>query len=150
MAVADNLKPYPPAASYETWNNAKTTAPGDKLSTGLGKALSKARASYSTLKWEQLDVTRYEGVHGAIDKESKSVVALRSAKLNLRQVGTAIRHLEEARAKAKDAGKNVLISKQRKAAAKSIYAALDEPLKVLKAIHVEDFEAKVTENKGKF
>jgi hypothetical protein len=142
MTVADNIKPYPEAATYEVWNKAKTTSVGDKVSTGLGKALSKARGDYAVIDWKKLDVKRYEAAHGKITTAAAADVARRGAEMHMKMfLAPAIKSLVAAKAKATTVGKNVVISKKRNAAAKAAAAALDEPIRVLKAIHLQDFDA---------
>src|SRR5258708_30138037 len=144
MTVADNIKPFPDQAKYEAWSRVQTKSVGDKISTGLGKSLSKAQAAYSLLQWNKLDVKRYEHDHGEIKTLAAAEVARHSAQLHFRtSLQPAIRALEDAKAKATEAGKNVIISKERKAQAKTIATALAEPIRVLKAIHINDFAAAV-------
>ena len=149
MTVADNIKEYPNAATYAVWNQAKTDSVGDKISTGLGKLLSKAQTSYNMLEWNKLDARRYQASFGEFDSLARAHVAHESAKSHFRaNVPKAIRDLENAKAKATDLSKNVVISKKRKAAAKEAAKALTEPIRVLKAIHLRDFEAAEEELKG--
>jgi hypothetical protein len=142
MTVADNVKEYPEAATYAVWNRAKTTSVGDKISTGLGKLLTKAQTSYSLLEWHKLDAKRYQERFGEFTEHGRAHVAHETAKAHFRaNMPKAIRDLENAKAKATELSKNVVISSKRKAAAKAAAAALAEPIRVLKAIHLRDFEA---------
>src|SRR5258707_8271133 len=142
MTVADNIKPYPAGATYEVWNAAKTEGVRDKFSTDLGQALRRAKISYDKLKWDKLDVERYIAKNGEFGNVAAVETAARDARMHLNTVLVpAIRDLESAKTKATAAGKNVVISKARNAKAKEIAAALAEPLRVLKAIHLQDFDA---------
>ena len=55
-------------------------------------------------------------------------------------VTPALKALQTAKTKATSAGRNVILTKSANATAKSIAAALDEPIRVLKSIHLDDFE----------
>ena len=144
MTVADNVKVYPEAATYAVWNRAKTDNVGDKISTGLGKLLTKAQASYNMLEWHKLDAKRYQARLGEFETHSRAHVAREAAKSHFKAyVPKAIRDLEKAKAKAVELSKNVVISSRRKAAAKAAASALTEPIRVLKAIHLNDFDAAV-------
>ena len=143
MSVADNFKAYPAAATEPVWKAAKTEKLRDKWNTELGTALVVAERNYKAIKPELIDVQRIKAKSKA---EFASLADLEKARKKAvdhydRIVRAAIASLENARSKAAAAGRNIIISKGSKAKAKEIAAALAEPLQVLKAIHLRDFDA---------
>ncbi len=145
MSIADNFKPYPAAATEAVWKAAKTEKLRDKWNTELGTALVVAERNYKAIKPDLLDVARLKHAKG----EFANAAAVDKAKARAqdhydRIAQSAILSLENAKAKATAAGKNIIISKPSRAKAKEIAAALGEPLRVLKAVHLRDFDAEKT------
>jgi hypothetical protein len=117
----------------------------DALTLSLNLTPGRFGIEYARLlDWKYLDLKRYEAAFGKLETKDRADVAYQQADIKYRRYRLpAIRDLEGAKAKATEAGKSLIISKDRKAQAKVAAKALEEPIRVLKAIHIDDFKAEV-------
>jgi len=143
MSVPDTFKPYPAGAKEEVWTSAKDKSDNirNQVKTDVGQSLRVAERAYYMIKPNLIDVARLKKAKGPFKDAAALESARRKAQDHFDTVVTpALTALQTAKTKATAAGRNVILTKSVNATAKGIAAALDEPIRVLQSIHLDDFE----------